>query len=145
MTVASSNFYTTFRFVIELQGITEAMFDECNGLTSEIETIPVVEGGQNEYVLQLPVRVKQSANLVLKRGIASIDLWNWYYDVVRGTVNRKNLSVILIGHDTLQQIRWDFIGVLPIKWAGPELRSGENNVAFETIDFAHKGFKRVAS
>jgi phage tail-like protein len=145
MTTASSNFYSAFRFFIELQGITEAMFDEVSGLSSEIETLPVNEGGQNEYVLQLPVRIKQAPNLVLKRGIASIDMWNWYYDVARGTVTRKNLSVILVGYDDMKQIRWDFVGVLPIKWAGPELRAGENGVAFETIEFTHKGFKRVAT
>lgn len=141
--VTSSDFYTNHRFQIELQGISEALFSECSGLSTEIEMMSVVEGGQNGYVLQLPVRIKQAAAVVLRRGLATPELWQWFADVSSGAVSRRNFSIVLLGREPTQPVRWDFIGGLPVKWSGPEFKAGDAAVAFETLELIHNGFKRV--
>lgn len=143
MTTTTSNFYTTYRFFVEIQSITAAMFNQCSGLQTEVEVEEWREGGLNDVVHRLPVRVKPFSNLVLKRGIATLDLWNWHYNVIQGTIKRHNLSIYLIGYDDMTKVQWDVIGALPIKWSGPDLKADAGETAFETIELIHQGLKRV--
>ena len=136
--------YSTYRFYVEIKGITEATFTECQGLQAEMETEDWEEGGLNSYVHRLPGRVKSFPNLKLKRGIATTDLWKWYYNCANGTIKRYNLSIIIYGYDNDPSIRWDVTGALPIKWEGPSLKADANEVAFESIELVHHGFARVA-
>lgn len=138
-----SLFYTTYRFYVEITGITEGGFDECSGLTSEVDVLPWPEGGLNDYVHLLPGRVKQQSHVTLKRGIATPVLWQWFYDVTQGKIERKSLSIIVTGYQQMSSLRWDFAAALPVKWTGPELKAAANEVAFETIELIHQGFKRV--
>lgn len=134
----TSMFYTTYRFRCEIQGITEATFDECTGLSMAVEVQQVREGGGNDYVRMLPGKMETSGNLVLKRGIATAELWDWFVNVAAGTVTRKSVTVIITGYDTMAEIRLNFEDTIPVKWQGPTLNAGTSEVAFETIELAHR-------
>ncbi len=134
----TSMFYTTYRFRCEIEGITEAVFDECTGLSMAVEVQQVREGGGNDYVRMLPGKMEKSGNLVLKRGIATAELWDWFVNVAAGTVARKSVTVIITGYDTMTEIRLNFEDTIPVKWQGPTLKSDANEVAFETIELAHR-------
>ena len=134
--------YSGYRFWVEVDSLTEAAFSECSGLQVETEIFEWEEGGLNEYKHRLPVRTK-FPNLVLKRGVATADLWKWYQDIIQGTIKRRNLSVSLYGYTDVPEIRWNVIEALPIKWAGPTLKTGASETAVETIELAHHGFTRV--
>lgn len=143
----TNNPYTSYRFWVELKGITEGAFNECSGLDSEIEVEEWKEGGLNNYVHRLPGRVKLAPNIVLKRGLATSELWQWYYDVLqgqvtRGKIKRQNFSIILNGIDGAPPIRWNVMGALPVKWTGPSFKTDANEVAVETIELIHQGFER---
>ena len=134
--------YRGFRFRIEIDGITVAQFSEISGLQAETETEPYEEGGVNDYVHQLPKRTKYP-HLTLKRGITDLDeLWRWHQDVVRGTVKRKNGSIVLLDEAGTEKWRWNFVQAYPVKWAGPDLRADNNAVAFETVELVHNGIKK---
>jgi phage tail-like protein len=38
-----------------------------------------------------------------------------------------------------EERRWNFEQAYPVKWTGPDLRATANEVAFESLEFAHKG------
>jgi phage tail-like protein len=138
--------YSAHRFWVEVHGINEAVFTECTGLTSEVELEEVKEGGQNEYIHRLPGRVKSFPNLVLKRGLATPELWEWYADVasgIKGKIKRRNITISLKGVNDAPVLRWEVIDALPIKWVGPNLKSGTGEVAVESVEFIHTGFKRA--
>ena len=131
----------TLRFHVEIEGIEEAAFNECSGLQAETEVFPYEEGGLNDTVHQLPVRTKFS-NVTLKRGITnSNELWDWYYDVITGTVERKNMSIILYSCDYNEVIRWNLTSVFPVKWVAPNFVSSDNSVAVETLELVHEGIE----
>jgi phage tail-like protein len=135
--------YATYRFWVELKGITEAAFAECTGLQAETEVFEWEEGGLNEYRHRLPGRTK-FPNLTLKRGIAKSDLWEWYHGVLTGTkIQRHDFSIILVGYAGMNEARWNIFGALPIKWIGPTFKSGANEAAVETIELVHNGFERA--
>src|SRR6266704_5223722 len=50
--------YKNFRFLVEIEGITQAGFSECSGFGSEVEVIEYREGGEPTAVRKLPGRAK---------------------------------------------------------------------------------------
>lgn len=143
MTTAKKPYpYPSFRFQIEIGGITVAQVSEVTGLQLETETEPYEEGGVNDFVHQLPKRTKYQ-HIILKRGITDLDdMWKWHQDVVSGKFERKSGAIILIDGFGEEKWRWNFEKAFPVKWTGPEFRADSNTVAFESIELAHHGIKK---
>lgn len=133
----------TFKYLIELEGISVAAFQECAGLTLEREVETYAEGGLNEYVHILPGRMGGGAkgNITLKRGVTeSHALWNWYQKGVQdGNVKQVNASILLINLAGEVVRRWDFTNVIPIKWIGPDLKADSDQIAVETLELGIRG------
>ena len=130
-----------FKFCVEIGGITQAIFSECSGLEVEVDVFQYEEGGLNDYVHKLPGRVKYS-DLTLKRGVASSDkLWDWYKKTLQGTIERKNMSVIIYDTTGEECRRWNFQQAYPVKWTGPNFRADDNTAAIETLVFSHGGMQ----
>ncbi|HEX6289747.1 MAG TPA: phage tail protein [Herpetosiphonaceae bacterium] len=136
--------YSTYRFMVEIKGITEAAFSECSGLQAETEIFEWQEGGRNGFTHRLPGRTKFS-NLTLKRGIASAELWNWFNSSRLGKVKRYDISIILCGYQGYPEVRWNIADAVPIKWNGPTFKADANEVAVESIELIHNGFERVGA
>jgi len=134
--------YMSFRFRIEIGGITSAQASEVTGLQIETETEPYEEGGVNDFVHQLPKKTKYQ-HIILKRGITDRDeMWKWYMDVVNGKFERKLVSIILMDITDEDKWRWDLSEAYPVKWTGPELRADSNTMAFETVELVHNGIHK---
>ena len=143
MTTAKKPYpYPSFRFRVEINGITVAQVAEVTGLQLETGTEPYEEGGVNDFVHQLPKRTKYQ-NITLKRGITDLDeMWRWHQDVVGGKFERKSGAIVLVDSAGEDKWRWNFKEAFPVKWAGPELRANSNTVAFESIELAHHGINK---
>lgn len=129
-----------FRFLIECGGNVSAAFAECSGLKAEVDVFKYEEGGQNEFVHQLPGRRKWS-NIVLKRGVTdSLDLWDWYKEKIAKD-RRRNISIILYDETHQSGTRWELQGAYPVRWEGPAMKADGNTVAIETLELAHNGFE----
>jgi phage tail-like protein len=134
--------YSSYRFWVEIDGLTEGAFSECTGLQVETEVFEWEEGGLNQFKYRLPGRMKFT-NLTLKRGIATADLWKWYAEGSAGKIQRRTLSIVLYGYEGRPEIRWNVTDALPVKWVGPALKTGANEAAVESIELLHHGFTRV--
>ena len=133
-----------FRFGIEVGGKTVAWFTECSGLTVERTVLPYEEGGTNDYVHQLPDRIKYT-NISLKRGIADQTLWDWFNEgLYDGKVKRQAVSILLYNADRSKVMRWDLTNAYPVKWTGPSFKADDNNVAIENLDLVHHGMKMTS-
>ena len=136
-----TNPYMSFKFLVTIDNIPVAGFSEVTGLAFETETETIEEGGVNDYVHILPKRTKRQ-NLILKHGITDNDeLWNWYQDVINGTIKRKYVCIYLQyvdGNIRDKWPRWEFFRAYPIKWTGPEFRADSSTVAFESIELVHE-------
>src|SRR5262249_24215257 len=129
-----------FNFAVEIQGLVVGGFNEVSGLQAEIEVQDYPEGGVNEYIHKRAGAARYPSNLTLKRGITDATaLWSWYCDVMRGKVERKNVSVILMNNAGQERKRWNFQKAYPVKWVGPGLRAAASEVAVETVELAHAG------
>jgi len=133
------DYLAAYHFTVEVEGIAKAHFTECSGLQVEAEVFSYEEGGCNDYIHKLPGRIKFS-NLTLKRGVSSNDeLWLWFQKVIQGSIERKNVSVILHNPDDSEAKRWNFFRAYPVKFVSPNLVSNQNQVSIETMELAHEG------
>jgi phage tail-like protein len=132
-------------FAVEIDGLFVAGFAEVSGLSVETEVTDYHEGGLNDSIHRLPGPVVRPANIVLRRGLTDLDsLWRWHEAAVKGNVERMNGSIVLL-RGPLEAWRWNFKKGIPVRWAGPDLRAGDAQVAMETLEIAHSGLTRGGS
>ena len=114
-------------------------FSECSGLAVEYDILEYQEGGQNAFVHKLRGHRKYP-NLVLKRGVTYEDALIKWLMATKDWSERGTVTVSLLGPDAKMVRRWAFDAAFPVKWQGPTLNAGSNNVATETLEIAHQGF-----
>lgn len=135
--------YRNFRFLIEIDGITQAGFNDCSGFGSSTDPIEYREGGEPSYTRKLPGQTKYN-NVVLKWGITdSKELHNWYTQIVKGQIVRKNGSIVLMDTEGTEKIRWNFFDAWPTKYTAPELSAKANDIAIDAMELAVERLERA--
>ena len=135
--------YGNYNFLVELDGISRAAFQECSGFDSTIDVIEHREGGENTVLRKLPGMTKYS-NIVLKWGVTDdTELYDWHRKVIQGDIERKNGSIVMLNRNGEETVRWNFIRAWPTKWDGPDFNAEGNDVAIETLELAHEGAERA--
>jgi len=131
--------HAAFRFAIQIDGITEAVFTECTLPSLEVDVTQQMEGGLNNAVHQIPGRVK-AGKITLKRGITTAsDLLTWYVDLAQGKIEDSERKVSVVMYDSLSDevLRWNFQKAFPSKWSGPTFSSANSQVAIETLELSY--------
>lgn len=137
--------YGSYDFLVEIDGITRASFQEASGFDSSIDVTEYREGGDNETLRKLPAKTKFS-NIVLKWGTADdTDLYDWHMQWIKGdpAAVRKNGSIVILDRQGNEKIRWNFTNAWPVKWTGPTFNAKGNDLAIETLELAHEGLARA--
>ena len=135
--------YTNYNFLIEIDGIARAAFQECSGFDSTIDVIEHREGGQNTTLRKLPGMTKYS-NIILKWGMTDDrELYDWHRRTIQGDIERKNGSIVLLNRKGEEVARWNVFRAWPSKWDGPNLNAEGNDAAIETLELANEGFERA--
>src|SRR5438045_9140695 len=76
--------YKNFRFLLEIDGITQAGFSDCTGFGSNVEVVEYREGGDATAVRKLPGR-NSFPDITLKWGLAdSLDRYDWCLSELNG-------------------------------------------------------------
>lgn len=137
--------YGNFNFLVEIDGITRAAFQEASGFDSTIDVVEHREGGENTTPRKLPGLTKYS-NITLKWGLTDDrELYDWHRQWVLGdpSAQRKSGSIILLDRQGNEKSRWNFVNAWPTKWDGPDFNAEGNDVAVETLELAHEGIERA--
>ena len=135
--------YGNFNFLVEIDGITRAAFQQASGFDSTIDVIEHREGGENTTPRKLPGMTKYS-NITLKWGLTDDrDLYDWHRQAVLGNIQRRNGSIVLLDRQGNEKMRWNFVNAWPSKWDGPDFNAEGNDVAIETLELAHEGIARA--
>jgi phage tail-like protein len=140
-TDARNDPFVAFLFEIRADDMALGSFSECSGLQLETEFFDYSEGGQNSFLHKLPTLSKQS-NVTLKRGVVDSTLWDWYWQLVEGSVQPRNLSIVLNDPGGERELEWRLLGALPCKWVGPDLNAAQNNLAVETLELCYQQLQR---
>lgn len=144
-----------FHFKVELNGVdgadsdSEQRFQEVSGLSVEVETETLHEGGENRFEYKLPKRAKYP-NLILKRGLlkgsAFLDWFksamNTYFIVAVYDFKPADITITLLDEADEPVAVWNVVQAYPLKWSMSDLRSSENAVVVESMELAYQYFER---
>ncbi len=137
-----------YQFYLELDGITEALFRECSGLSTENQVIESYQSTKDgKQILKKYPGPLKFGDISLKRGVTSeMNLWAWRKQVEDGKVEeaRKNGSIVLYDQANIEVARWNFVNGWPSKVTGPSLNASGNEIAVEELTIVHEGLERAS-
>ena len=134
-----------FHFKVEFQDLDkegiDVRFQSVTGLTVDVQTETVKEGGEHRFEHVLPVRTKYS-NLVLKRGLVeNSKLIEWCLDAFQNQIiYPKNVLVYLLNEEQKAVMAWNVVHAWPKKWSVSDFNSEQNSVVIETIELQYHYF-----
>lgn len=119
-------------------------FQKVSGISSEIETMPLKEGGENLYTHRLPTRVSYS-NLILERGLITSSPLALEFNVAMSTLKMTpgNVLVALLNDDGDPLSAWLFWKTYPVKWSISDLDASNSSVVIETMELAYTRFQHI--
>jgi phage tail-like protein len=129
------------RFQVKIDGGTDlGDWSKCDGLTVEYDVFEYKEGGQNGFTHRLPGRVKyQNVKLTRPMNKHSKQVADWIASLKR-KVRRQTAEISALDSTGHAIVTWNLDGIFPVRWSGPSLDIGANQVAMETLELAHNGF-----
>ncbi|MEA3076637.1 MAG: hypothetical protein QOF60_1545 [Actinomycetota bacterium] len=111
------------------------------GMETAIETRE--EGGNNQYIHQLPTRLKYT-NVKLSRPINqdSALVAVWFMKVIKKRPTNQTAVIQACGGQTEKDViaEWSLQNVVPVRWTGPSFSVENPKVATETLELAFHGF-----
>jgi len=136
--------YGAYNFKLVIQGVTEGHFTQCSGLGVRVEAIKYREGGISQVVHRLPGRVEY-ADVTLRYGLtASKELWLWLDSAVRGAVQRRNVSIIVLAQDGVTEaVRFNLLNAWPSSWVGAPLDALGHEAAIEELTLVYETLERA--
>jgi len=135
--------YKNFRFLLEIDGITQAGFSDCSGFGSNVEVIEYREGGDAATVRKLPGK-NSYPDITLKWGLTdSRELYDWHRTALNGKVERRNGSIILLDDVGQEKVRWNFFTAWPSKYDAPDFSGKGNDVAIDTLTISCERLERA--
>jgi phage tail-like protein len=135
--------YRAYNFKLEIQGVTQGHFTECDGMGVQVNPIRYREGGTTQVIHVVPGPVEY-ADVNLRYGLTSShEMWDWFMSAVKGKVERKNVSILLLDSDGVTEImRWNLINAWPSRWQGTLLNALNHEVAIESLTLVFETLER---
>lgn len=134
-----------FHFRVDVLGLppneNDIRFTEVSGLSAELVTEEVPEGGENRFVQKYPTRSKYP-ELVLKRGmLVNSEILSWIRQCVEELrIEPKNVDVKLLNEEHQPLMTWHLVRAYPTKWAVSDLSATNNAVVIETLQLFYQYF-----
>lgn len=138
-------YYRAFQFMVEIDGVSNARFQEVGGLDATTDVIEYREGGTMLGARKLPGQTKHS-NLTLKRGYTDdAQLFAWYQSVMSGKTEkiRRNISVVQLDMAGKEVFRWNLFEAFPVKYTAPSFNAKGNELSIETLEVAYERIERA--
>lgn len=142
-----SNYYPPlgFHFKVEFANLKdEYQFQSVSGLSVDLETEEIKEGGENRFKHKLPVRAKYP-NLILKRGlVAHSGLIDWCKSAMEGfNFTPTDLIIILLNSENEPLLSWNVVQAWPVKWSVGEFNAEESKIVIESLELSYSYFKTL--
>jgi phage tail-like protein len=127
-------------FAVYIDQMTLGAFNSCEGIGMEVVMEQREEGGNNDFVWQLPTRLKYT-NVKLSRAVCedTNEVMKWLASMSTG-VTPKTANINAMSAEGKVVASWGLLGVVPVRWTGPSLNLDSPKVATETLELAHHGF-----
>jgi len=134
-----------FHFLVEVGNPpttgNDLRFTEVSGLSAEMGTEDVPEGGENRFVQKYPTRAKYP-ELVLKRGLLlGSALRDWFRECIEEQkITPQVVFVKLLNEEHQPLVTWRLVGAFPTKWAVSDLNASNSAVVIESLQMYYQYF-----
>lgn len=135
-----------FHFRVEVLGLDDPQaqdlrFSDVSGLSVELSTEELAEGGENRFMHRFPGRAKYP-ELVLKRGLlVGSSILTWVRDCIDSLeIEPKNIDVQLLDENHEPRLTWHLVNAYPTKWSVSDLSASSNAVVVESLRFSYQYF-----
>jgi phage tail-like protein len=141
----SFHFKVEFGFKEEFHGVAasenDIMFQSVSGLSAEMQTEMIKEGGENRFEHELPIRTK-FPNLVLKRGvITDSSLIKWCLNSFQNMdIRPVDLEVKLLNQEHEPLMTWSVKQAWPKKWSVEDLNAMDSKILIEALELRYQYF-----
>lgn len=133
-----------FYFLVKIENETYS-FKEVSGISSEVVTDELGEGGENRFKFKVPTHVKYN-NLELIRGIVPENsiLMKWINETLEegfsSKLKPKTVEVSLLNQEGDIVMSWNFIRAWPVAWNSATLNTMNNEILIESISLSYNYF-----
>ncbi len=134
-----------FHFLVQIMDLApnadDLRFSEVGGLSMEMGTEEVPEGGENRFVQKYPTRAKYP-ELVLKRGLMPrSEALKWIRECIQDSnITPRNIDVSLLNEKHEPLLTWHVVKAVPTRWSVSDLNASSNTVAIESLQFSYQYF-----
>ena len=135
-----------FHFSVEFPNVStdskDQQFQSVSGLTVDIDTEEIAEGGENRFKHKVPVRTDYP-NLVLKRGLLTDSkVITWIRDAMENfKFKPTNIIVKLLNEKHEPLLSWNIVHAYPVKWSVTDFNAEESKLVIETLELNYNYFK----
>lgn len=136
----------SFHFAVDFENGPPAQdnrFSEVSGITADVGTEELQEGGVNTYVHRLPTGASYG-NLVLKRGmLGGSEVRSWCRNAIENfQFEPRDVNVTLLNTEHIPLMQWTFIRAWPVKWSISDLSAQDNALVVESLELAYRRFRK---
>jgi phage tail-like protein len=129
----------TFRFSVDIGGKNWlGVFTECSLPPVEWNVEEIKEGGRNDYIHQI-IGHRKAGKVTLKHGLTKkYELMSWYAEMMDENYKnyKKTVTITMLDSEHKPVLRWNLQNAFPTKVTWPELKTGDNAVAIQTLELA---------
>lgn len=132
-----------FHFSVDIGSQTNLPFQEVSGLDTETQVIEYRAGNSKTFsTIKMP-GIAKFGNVTMKKGIFVKDnnFFDMYSKIQMNLIERLTVTIKLLDQDGNPTMVWTLANAWPTKITGTDMKSDGNEVAVETIEFAHEGLK----
>ena len=136
--------YRSYRFAIEIDGITEAYFTEVVGIEASFDVIEFRSGDMGSGYWKMP-GLFRNTTVTLKQGVTdNMELWEWFKTepIMSGAIERKDVTVKAMDDQSAELAVWTFYDAWPCKYISGNFNASESGVLIESVELAYEGFMR---
>lgn len=132
--------FSAYNFLVEIDGVTSAGFNEITVLSSEIDVIEYREGADTGAYLRKLRGLSKNAEVTLKRGYTTNkDLWKWFNRIRDGVMDRRVVGISLLNELREVVLQWTLQEAWPKKLDSGPFNAKTNEVFIETVVLVHEG------
>jgi phage tail-like protein len=120
-------------------------FQEISGLEMQMNMESIIEGGQNRFTWELPVRAKYS-DIVLKRGMfIGSGILSWCKNAFENFVFEPvNIIISLLNEHHVPIQSWYVVNAIPKKWSVSNFNAEQSSLVVESITLSYQYFDIIS-